>query len=81
MRKPRDILVQNEADLQNPSVQQSMNKSNFSSPHAAKWEKFRESNPEFKEYKRHASISGKFIDFITHAYIFSNFIPLLEWAH
>lgn len=33
-------------------------KSSFNSPQAAKWEKFREKNPEFKEYERQASSSG-----------------------
>ncbi|KAK7083093.1 hypothetical protein SK128_015199 [Halocaridina rubra] len=32
-------------------------KPSFNSPHAASWEKFREKNPEFKEYTRQASIS------------------------
>ncbi|RXG71959.1 Pre-mRNA cleavage complex 2 protein Pcf11, partial [Armadillidium vulgare] len=31
----------------------------YNSPHAAKWEKFREKNPEFKEYQRQASVSEK----------------------
>lgn len=34
-------------------------KSSFNSPHAASWEKFRERNPEFKEYQRQASTSGE----------------------
>ncbi|XP_066967762.1 pre-mRNA cleavage complex 2 protein Pcf11-like isoform X1 [Macrobrachium rosenbergii] len=34
-----------------------MRKPSFNSPHAASWEKFREKNPEFKEYMRQASIS------------------------
>ncbi|KAG7173285.1 putative Pre-mRNA cleavage complex 2 protein Pcf11-like 2, partial [Homarus americanus] len=32
-------------------------KHSFNSPHAASWEKFREKNPEFKEYQRQASMS------------------------
>lgn len=35
-----------------------MRKPSFNSPHAASWEKFREKNPEFKEYQRQASTSG-----------------------
>ncbi|XP_068232652.1 pre-mRNA cleavage complex 2 protein Pcf11-like isoform X1 [Palaemon carinicauda] len=34
-----------------------MRKPSFNSPHAASWEKFREKNPEFKEYMRQASIA------------------------
>ncbi|XP_050689942.1 uncharacterized protein LOC126982137 isoform X2 [Eriocheir sinensis] len=32
-------------------------KLSFNSPHAASWEKFRQKNPEFKEYQRQASTS------------------------
>lgn len=34
-------------------------KLSFNSPHAASWEKFRQKNPEFKEYQRQASTSGE----------------------
>ena len=34
-------------------------KVSFNSPHAASWEKFRQKNPEFKEYQRQASNSGE----------------------
>ncbi|XP_053644787.2 pre-mRNA cleavage complex 2 protein Pcf11 isoform X4 [Cherax quadricarinatus] len=39
------------------SVDPRMRKHSFNSPHAASWEKFREKNPEFKEYQRQASMS------------------------
>lgn len=43
-----------------------MRKPSFNSPHAASWEKFREKNPEFKEYQRQASTSGE----ISSPYLF-----------
>lgn len=36
----------------------------FNSPHAASWEKFRQKNPEFKEYQRQASTTGVCLGFL-----------------